>query len=185
MIEKIKAFFQGRLNEAGALPAIMAGAILISATAVLLGGFSIALTRNAEINSVKTNVNYYLNRCESIMETEVLKTVPAKFASETQAKLNAKISECNVPNTINGGPIVTIYHAQPPTLYTPSSGTTPTSVKVVLGVSISKGAFKVTGYSTSVKYLDYAKNAIVTLTPDSYIESFDSNGAAVWVTPQT
>ena len=184
MIEKIKAFFAGKLNESGALPAIMAGAILISATAVLLAGFSTTLTRNAEINNVKTNVNYYLNACESLLETETYKSVPSKFETETKAKLKTIVANggCNGV-AVNGVPQVTIRMVGDPVLYTPQGQTYATSVKVVLTVDINKGAFKAPGYTESVKYLDYAERIENLLTANSYIDSFDAAGNAVWVTP--
>jgi hypothetical protein len=183
MLKKLKAFFSGKLNESGALPAIMAGAILISATAVLLAGFSVTLTRNAEINSVKTNVNYYLNACEATLETETYKTFPSQFESQTKQAIKDRIAECSNPNAVNGAPLVTIYLVGEPELYTPAGETFATSVKVVLGVDISKGSFKSNGYTQAVKYLDYAEREDNILTVDSYIESFDSNDNAVWVTP--
>jgi hypothetical protein len=185
MIEKLKARFRGRLNESGALPAIMAGCILISATAVLLGGFSVTMTRNSEINSMKTNVNYYLNACENILETETVKALPSQFETETKQKIKNRVSDCNTPNTLNGGPIVKIYLVGDPVSYTPTGAPSPSGVKVTLGVDISKGSFKATGFTQVVKTLDYATQKEVTLTPDSFIDSFDSAGNAVWVTPAT
>ena len=184
MFNKLKAFFSGRLNESGALPAIMAGSILISATAVLLAGFSVTVTRNAEINSVKTNVNYYLNACEAILETETYKTFPSKFDTETKQKIKDRIAngDCN-GTKVNGVPQVTIKLARDPELYIPTGETYATSVKVTLTVDIAKGAFKSTGYTESLRYLEYAERVDTILTPSSYIKSFDVNGNAVWITP--
>lgn len=183
MIDKLKAFFSGKLNESGALPAIMAGAILISATAVLLAGFSVTVTRNAEINSVKTNVNYYVNACQAILQKETYKTLPSQFDSIGKQAIIDHVADCTVPNAANGGPLVTIYLVGAPELYTPAGQTTATSVKVVLGVDIAKGSYKSTGYTQVVKYLNYANQVNTTLTANSYIDSFDSSGNAVWVTP--
>lgn len=183
MIQKFKAFFSTRLNESGALPAIMAGSILISATAVLLAGFSVTVTRNAEINTVKTNVNYYLNSCETILETETYKSFPSNFETETKQAIKNRVAECTNPNDLNGAPLATIYLVGEPELYTPAGATHATAVKVVLGVNISKGAFKSDGYTQAVKYLDYAEREENVLTPQSYIDSFDENDNAKWVTP--
>lgn len=187
MITKLRAFFRGRLNESGALPAIMAGAILISATAVLLAGFSVSMTRNAEINSVKTNVNYYLNACESTLELETYKTFPSVFESTTKPAIKKAVTtdkKCNgVVASGTTTPIVSVYLVGEPELYTPVGAAHATSVKVVLGVNISKGAFQSSGYTEVVKYLDYADREDKVLTANSYIASFDSNGNAVWVTP--
>lgn len=183
MIDKLKAFFRGKFNESGALPAIMAGAILISATAVLLSGFSVMLTKNAEINSVKTNLNHYLSACEAILETETYKSFPSTFATETKQKIINKVSECTQPNAANGAPIVSIYLVGDPVLYTPNGQTYATSVKVTLGVNISKGAYQATDVEQVVKYLDYAERQDTVLNQFSYIDSFDNNGNAVWVTP--
>ena len=183
MFAKLKAFFQLRLNEAGALPAIMAGSILIAATAVLLAGFSLTVTRNAEINGVKTNVNYYLNRCESILETQVMKDIPSQFSTSTLPNLQSTISQCTLPNSYNGGPIVTISFVGTPTQYTPTGATAPTSVQVTLRADISKGAFQASDYTESVRYLDYVDRTAYALNSTSYISSFDANGNAVWVTP--
>lgn len=183
MIKRLKALFSGKLNESGALPAIMAGAILISATAVLLAGFSVTVTRNAEINSVKTNVNYYLNACEAILEKETYKTLPSQFDAVGKQAIKDHVVDCNNPNTVNGAPLVAISLVGEPELYTPTGQTTATSVKVVLKVDITKGSFKSTGYTQAVKYLDYANRVDNTLTPNSYIDSFDDSGNAVWVTP--
>lgn len=183
MMNKLKAFFSGKLNESGALPAIMAGAILISATAVLLAGFSATVTRNAEINSVKTNVNYYLNACEATLEKETYKTLPSQFETVGKQAIKDHVVDCNTPNVANGGPIVSISLVGEPELYTPVGQTSATSVKVILNVDISKGSFKSTGYTQAVKYLDYANRVDNTLTANSYIDSFDSSGNAVWVTP--
>ena len=177
MFKKVKAFLARRLNESGALPAIMAGCILIAATAVLLAGFSVTLTRNAELNSVKTNVNYYANTCEAILETEVLKNIPVQFETVTKPNLKSRLSECNSST-------VTMTFASEPTLYKPAGATEATSVKVVLNVNVNKGGFKVDNYTQIVKYLDYAKRSDYALTKTSYIESFDVNGNAVWVTPK-
>lgn len=183
MITKLKALFSGKLNESGALPAIMAGAILISATAVLLAGFSVTVTRNAEINSVKTNVNYYLNACEAILEKETYKTLPSQFLTSGKQAIKDHVVDCNNANTVNGAPVVAISLVGEPELYTPTGETNPTSVKVVLKVDITKGSYKSTNYTQAVKYLDYANRVDKVLTPQSYIDSFDSSGNAVWVTP--
>lgn len=199
MFDKLKAFFSGRLNESGALPAIMAGAILISATGVLLAGFSVSLTKNAEVNSVKTNVNYYLNACEAVLEKETYKTFPSQFedkaavagvsAAEVGAKTKIKDAltrgDCNSAVTSDGTSVVKIRAVGEPTLYIPTGETLATSVKVVLAVDISKGSYKSTGYSEVVKYLDYAERKDSILSQQSYIASFDENGSAVWVTPDT
>lgn len=199
MFNKLKAFFAGRLNESGALPAIMAGAILISATGVLLAGFSVTLTRNAEINSVKTNVNYYLNSCEAVLEKETYKTFPSQFENQyaadgitvTEIGAKQKIKDvvasggCDSAVTSDGSSVVKIKLVGEPVLHVPTGEIYATSVKVILAVDISKGAYKTTNYTQAVKYLDYAQREDSILTKNSYIASFDSSGNAVWVTPTT
>ena len=187
MITKFRAFWRSRLNESGALPAIMAGAILISATAVLLAGFSVTMTRNAEMNSVKTNVNYYLNACEATLELETYKTFPSVFESTTKPAIKKSITtdkKCNgVVASGTTTPIVSVSLVGEPELYTPVGEVHPTSVKVVLRVDIAKGALKSNNYTEVVKYLDYADREDKVLDKNtSYIQSFDSNGNAVWVT---
>jgi hypothetical protein len=78
---------------------------------------------------------------------------------------------------------VTIKLARDPELYIPTGETYATSVKVTLTVDIAKGAFKSTGYTESLRYLEYAERVDTILTPSSYIKSFDVNGNAVWITP--
>lgn len=188
MIDKVKAFFAGRLNESGALPAIMAGCILIAATAVLLAGFSVTTTRNAELNAVKTNTNFYLNACESHLEAALVTTIPEEFNTNNRGTPNATglnaikgaIAKCSSDTVV-----IAFDTAAPPTLYTPAGQSKATSVKATLTVTVKKGTYSTGEYTKAVKYLDYAKQTGAALTSDSYIESFDADGNAVWVTPTT
>lgn len=192
MFERLKAFFKSRLNESGALPAIMAGCILISATAVILAGLSVTVTRNAELNSVKTNVNYYLNSCVTVLEKKALERskeldVSAKKDDrefrrvEINKKMMTEITtgKCNY---ISGTAESVNLDIRFDTSIIPTTEKNVDGVNISLKAVVKKGIFK--GTAESTKYIKYPPSSFG-LKGSSYIQAFDSNGEAVWVTPNT
>lgn len=172
--------FKKSLNESGALPAIIAGSILISATAILLAGFSVNVTKSTEMNLIKTNANYYLNACESQLETAVFKTLPSQFAG-TKAKIDAQLPLCQDPAA---GVVITKVAGKDYELHKGATDSQATSVKAPLNISIMKGGREV--YSAEVvKYLSYSNTREYKPSNRAYIESFDANNDAVWVEPPT
>lgn len=194
---KLKSFFVTRfrqsLNEAAALPAIMVGAILISATAVLLAGFALTMTKNAELNIVKTNSDFYLNSCEAELEKITFSTFPSEFDTVAGTGVdNPKDAKPRIVEALKNGACdkseVKIRLVGEPALTLPTGETDinkATSVKISVAVDVNKGALVINDYDKVDLFLDYAERQDKVLSPDSYIDSFDEKGHAVWVTPDT
>lgn len=164
-------YIRNRLNEKGSLPAIMAGAILVSSIAILLAGFSVTSTRNAEIGVAKASLTSAISSCESVLSAAVAGTL---YSAAIPPLSTTATNSCNYP-AIN----TTVRVIGTPTKYTAQGAPLPESVKVTLEATTNGVATKL----SQTKYLKYAEYKEKTLTTGSYISSFDDSGNAIWVTP--
>jgi len=180
--------FKKRLNDDGSLPAIMGAAILISATAVLLGAYAVAQTRNAEVSIMRTSLNAAVTSCENTLSTTVQKTFSRDVQSGASNLLNPNASDigntvnpslktlaetnCNYPNIKTK---VTVLAAEN---YVSADSVYPQSIKVTFQSSYS-GLYPST--TTQIRYINYPDSGPQTVTKDSYISTFDADGNAVWV----
>jgi hypothetical protein len=184
-------------DERASLPAVMGAAILISATALLLGAFAVASTRNAEVSTSKTSMNAAITNCERTLNTTVQTTFPqdtigtspksnllstADQDSTVTTNLNLKTlaeRSCNYPGIKTQVRIAFDNASIAPTNYLANGSTIPNSVRVTFRATYQ-------GFSTStvdqVRYLKYPDLAAAQkVTSNSYISSYDSDGNAVWV----
>jgi hypothetical protein len=189
MFKALKLRMQSRLDERGSLPAIMGAAILISATAILLGAFAVATNRNAEVSISKTSLNAAISNCENTLDSTIQTTFWQDVVAGRSNLLNSTSSgtstnadkslydlatqQCNYPT------IATTVKVLSAVNYTPSGATIPDSVKVTFQATYN-GVNTTT--STQVRYLKYAEQPPnQKVSSNSYIASFDDDGNAVWV----
>lgn len=182
--------FRDRLNEKGSLPAIMGAAILISATAVLLGAFAIATTRNAEISISKTSLNAAITSCETTLASTVQRSFFRDVEAGDSNLLNMQagadptdtdkslrtIAEqtCNYPAVNTEVRLTSVENYK-----VNATDETPQSVKATLTATYDGIGG---GTETQIKYLDYPVLAPGQYVGDeSYILSFNEQGHAVWV----
>jgi len=176
-------------NEEGSLPAIMGAAILISATAVLLGAFAIATTRNSEVSISKTSLNAAVSNCETTLSSSVQKTFYQDVNSGKSNLLDMGAGDATATTNLslknqaekycNYDAIKTTVRVTAVQQYVPSDSTTPDSIKVTFKAEY-KGANTTT--VTQVRYLKYPVLASAQkVAADSFISSYDAEGNAVWV----
>lgn len=176
-------------NEEGSLPAIMGAAILISATAVLLGAFAIATTRNSEVSISKTSLNAAVSNCETTLSSSVQKTFYQDVDSGKSNLLNMGAGDTTATTNLslknqaekycNYDAIKTTVRVIAAQQYIPSDSTKPDSIKVTFKAEY-KGANTTT--VTQVRYLKYPVLASAQkVAADSFISSYDAEGNAVWV----
>jgi hypothetical protein len=176
-------------NEEGSLPAIMGAAILISATAVLLGAFAIATTRNSEVSISKTSLNAAVSNCETTLSSSVQKTFYQDVNSGKSNLLDMGVGDTTATTNLslknqaekycNYDAIKTTVRVTAAQQYVPSDSTTPNSIKVTFKAEY-KGANTTT--VTQVRYLKYPVLASAQkVAADSFISSYDAEGNAVWV----
>jgi hypothetical protein len=183
---KVMMKFRKRLNDDGSLPAIMGAAILISATAVLLGAYAVAQTRNAEVSIMKTSLNAAVTSCENTLSTTVQKTFSRDVQStasnllkkdgpgtaENPSLKDLAEANCNYTNIKTNVRVVdAVNYASADSLY-------PQSIKVTFQSSYS-GLYPST--LNQIRYINYPDAGPQNVAKDSYISTFDAEGNAVWV----